>query len=699
MNATLKKNTNIFILSILVALLLTMTYTYKHDATDNLHILLARFAIYLFLSLIVGILISPDREKIGIFLYRYRWPIGVVLIAIGVLLDINGSSLAIWGGYYGYSETDIVFGTAHAIRSDEWATFTPFALSQEYTNYAWYSDIIRGTTTDVSVVYGQPILHVISMIFRPFLDGFVLFGSSRGLAFFWCARFVVLWLVTFDLALLLTNARKLMSLLMAMLLSLSPLIQWWFAINGLVEMLIFGSVAVLALNRYMRERDLRKRAGNLLLMVWAAGGYVLTFYPALMVSLGYFFVLLALWVLIKNWKIAKFSYKDIIEIVLALLLFAACMGYFFYKTWDVVTVVMNTAYPGHRISTGGGWRNHLLMSWGNLFFPLKEAGLPDNACECAAIFDLFPLGILLSIYGMVKNKKADGLSVLMILGTVFFGIYCAIGFPTVLAKVTFMSYSIPKRAITAFGLCNLVLLVRSVSIYTFEGKRMIKILVSACYALFVGYTSYRIYGGYITRYDAIVLLVLSFLALYLLLNCSKTELLPVVILSLVIVFAGGMVNPVQYSLANVQENPVADAVQEIVANDPDAIWTTESLAYPMGNNLMMQGASCVTSTHVYPDLELWRELDPSGQYEWIYNRYEHINLNLIGDEEECATFESVNDFDYITINVAIDELSEILHVQYIFTGRDLSGYKSDAHALKLVSTAGNYLIYEIVEIE
>lgn len=694
----IRKNANILVSSIVVSLLLAMTYTYKYNPGSSSHLVVARFAILLLISLIVGICISPDRDQIAEFLYKYRWIIGFVLIVAGVVLNINGSSLAAWGGYYGYSDTDVIFGAVRPIRSDEWAVNTPFAISQEYTNYSWYSDIINGTKTDVTVIYGQPVLNVISILFRPFLDGFLLWGSARGLAFFWCARFVVLWLVSFDFSMLITNKKKMISVLVATMISLSPLVQWWFAINGLVEMLIFGGMAVLALDRYMRIDDTKQRVGNLLLIVWSAGCYVLTFYPALMVSLAYFYVLVALWIIIKNRRKVSLSKRDFIQIVVAVLIFLVCMGYFFLKTWDIVTIVMNTAYPGKRVSTGGGLLDHLFMSWGNLFFPLKESGMPHNACESAVMFDLFPVGIMLAICGMVQNKKVDILSLLMIGGGIFFGIYCFVGFPSILAKLTFMSYSTSSRAITAFGMCNLVLLGRSISVYEVEGKKRTKFMMALIYAVLVAGSTYKVYGEYITKKDAVVLATLSFICLFLLLNIKHYRNLAVAVLSLVVVFAGATVNPVQLGLARVKDNPVAVAVQKVVQDDPEAVWATEMITFPMNNFLIMQGARQVTSTHVYPDMNLWKKLDPDGQYEEIYNRYEHVNLTLIDQGEKKDVFELPYG-DQININVDIDELSEIMNVKYVFTSRNLSGYKSDSHEMKFISSAGSFKIYEVTSFE
>ena len=97
-------------------------------------------------------------------------------------------------------------------------------------------------------------------------------------------------------------------------------------------------------------------------------------------------------------------------------------------------------------------------------------------------------------------------------------------------------------------------------------------------------------------------------------------------------------------------------------------------------------------------MNLWKKLDPDGQYEEIYNRYEHVNLTLIDQGEKKDVFELPYG-DQININVDIDELSEIMNVKYVFTSRNLSGYKSDSHEMKFISSAGSFKIYEVTSFE
>jgi hypothetical protein len=95
-----------------------------------------------------------------------------------VVLQINGSSIGMWH-YYIPDESvpeGVLYGNSQSIRGDEWATFTPFTLSQKYNNYGYYSDIIRGQEgTDIYLEYGAPVFNI-GIIFRLFQIGYLFLG-------------------------------------------------------------------------------------------------------------------------------------------------------------------------------------------------------------------------------------------------------------------------------------------------------------------------------------------------------------------------------------------------------------------------------------------------------------------------------------------------------------------------------------------
>jgi hypothetical protein len=175
-------------------------------------------------------------NKILDFIYKYRFIIAIVLVAVGVLFSLHGSSISLWNTVYntGISDSGILFGNWRPIRSDEWSVTTPFIFSQFHNGFKIFTDIIRGLpSTEVFSLYGLPVLNILE-IFRPFHLGYLLLVFEKGLSFFCVGRFIALFLVTFEFVMILTNKNKRLSVISAFMVSLAPNVQWWFATNGIV---------------------------------------------------------------------------------------------------------------------------------------------------------------------------------------------------------------------------------------------------------------------------------------------------------------------------------------------------------------------------------------------------------------------------------------------------------------------------------
>lgn len=134
------------------------------------------------------------KNKILDFIYKYRYIIVILLIIIGVLFKLHGSSLNFWNhsplwkgqGVFdtGVDSSDLLFGQPRHIRSDEWAVTTPLIFSQSLNGFKYFSDNLRGgTSTDAFSIYGLPVLSF-ATLFRPFYLGYLLLGVAH--------RFIIL---------------------------------------------------------------------------------------------------------------------------------------------------------------------------------------------------------------------------------------------------------------------------------------------------------------------------------------------------------------------------------------------------------------------------------------------------------------------------------------------------------------------------
>lgn len=487
-------------------------------------------------------------KNIAEWLYQYRYAIAILIFILCIVLEISGSSIGMWKNWGGMNvEADgVLFGKPRSIRSDEWAVLTPMMFSQYFDGFGYFSDLIRGGNTDVFMIYGLPTLNLMQ-IFRPFQLGFLFLGIAKGLSFFWCGRWLALFLVMFELAMILTKKNKLLSLLAAIMITLAPMIQWWFAINGIVELFVFGGLAIVLLEKYMTTTDLKKRAIYLLGMVICAGGYIMVLYPAWQIPMFYVFLALAIWVIVKNRKECSINYKDVISIVLAIGLFAGCMFYIFSQSLDTIKAVMNTVYPGTRNEeTGGGTFFNYFDYMMNIFIPLKGNDLTSAHTYIEVMFGLFPMGIILSMVAMWKEKKKDLLLILLLLVYVFLSVWCIFGFPKILAKITLLNHSMAMRTLLAVGFLDILILIRALTISQEPFSRKWAIPISVCLSVVMGILCKSYNAEYVSKKMLVAMVLMCIYLFYFVLRYKAKY--------ANILFVCGMIPVMLVSRSNCQSN-------------------------------------------------------------------------------------------------------------------------------------------------
>ena len=205
------KNVSAIILSIITSFLIESYITivenfyliegnYLHDFINLFSY--KEFIIFFILFIIVYYILLDDdkKDKVFNFIYKYRYPLSLILIAIAVLFQIHGSSIS---ELHLNSSHHTLFGIPRTIRSDEFNVNTMLAFSQYPNNFSYFSEIVRGSLTDMFIVYGQPAWDV-GMLFRPFLIGYLFLNQGQGLSFFWMGRLIVLFLISFEFGMLIT---------------------------------------------------------------------------------------------------------------------------------------------------------------------------------------------------------------------------------------------------------------------------------------------------------------------------------------------------------------------------------------------------------------------------------------------------------------------------------------------------------------
>ena len=579
-----------------------------------------------------------------------------------------------WKLFLGDGESGIRLGEPRVWRSDEWGTLTPLCFRQQYNTlgaYNRYSQTLGSILTDNMLVYGQPSWDILTL-FRPFYWGYLFFGSERGLSWFWCSRLIVLFLSWFELGMLITDGQKKLSVMLSVCVSFAPFLQWWFAINGLVEMLIYGACFVLGSNylvsRVFNPRKIAVAVG----MAVCAVGYVLTFYPTWMVPVAWGFVPLFLWVVIWKFNRKVLRRVDVVPWLLIFVITAAGLTVLAVTSWDVIKAELNSVYPGNAPSSSGG-----TGLWWMMKYPISlvsRFSMNELIVENSSIICFAPAGFILALWVIIKEKKKDPLLILLLGMNLFLAWYYCVGIPKWLAKILLLSFVNSNRGPQVLGFLRLTLFVRAVALKEKAPKRWLAALAAVISSavpmrLALGFTKYEPGGLRYEYFDTAekIVVVWAILAVvfYLLYRARKSKYTMAVLGVCTVVLASSIwINPVAKGVPEITKSETMQQIRDLVKEDPKAIWLVVDMAYPATNIPAMAGADCLNTTQTYPQKTRWEMLDQEGECEDIYNRYCHIRASL-----GSKTMLELVSTDYVEVTLSPEDLKK-LNIRYIVSTND-----------------------------
>ena len=607
-------------------------------------------------------------------IYKYRFVLSFLLLILLVSLKISGSSMGCWKLFLGDGESGIRLGEPRVWRSDEWGTLTPLCFRQQYNTlgaYNRYSQTLGSILTDNMLVYGQPSWDILTL-FRPFYWGYLFFGSERGLSWFWCSRLIVLFLSWFELGMLITDGQKKLSVMLSICVSFAPFLQWWFAINGLVEMLIYGACFVLGSNYLVSHAFNPRKIAVAVGMAVCAVGYVLTFYPTWMVPVAWGFVPLFLWVIIWKFNRKVLRRVDVMPWLLIFVITAAGLTILAVTSWDVITAELNSVYPGNAPSSSGG-----TGLWWMMKYPISlvsRFSMNELIVENSSIICFAPAGFILALWVIIKEKKKDPLLILLLGMNLFLAWYYCVGIPKWLAKILLLSFVNSNRGPQVLGFLRLTLFVRAVALKEKAPKRWLAALAAVISSavpmrLALGFTKYEPGGLRYEYFDTAekIVVVWAILAVvfYLLYRARKSKYTMAVLGVCTVVLASSIwINPVAKGVPEITKSETMQQIRDLVKEDPQAIWLVVDMAYPATNIPAMAGADCLNTTQTYPQKTRWEMLDKEGEYEDIYNRYCHIRASL-----GSKTMLELVSTDYVEVILSPEDLKK-LNIRYIVSTND-----------------------------
>lgn len=615
------------------------------------------------------------KQRINIIdnIIKFRFLIAISIFILLVSFKINGSSIGAWDMYASelidQTENSLIMGDNRAIRSDEWMVQTTYYMAQAMSEdfYPLYNTNIMDDGLNMILAYNSPVANL-SIIGKPFNWGFLLLGKEYGLSWYWAFKTIALWLLAFELSMILTKKMKGISILASFWITFSPAIQWWF-MQHVGDTIFFTLAMIVAFYKYVENiKDKKwKKLSFSLMFAFSAIGFALVIYPAFQVPLAYLILVFMAVIYFGMFKRPKLKKDDYIFVSMIILIIGIVLGQFLLTSMDAIKATLETVYPGKRVSTGGGvelFRYSEFMI--NTYTPFRDINYLNN-CEVSSFINFFIGSVIVLFVAISKKVKNIGIGIALFIVALLQFIWTVVPFNETIAKITFLSYVPTDRMMLMFNFTAMLLSIWAIGVI-FREKiisplvgGIIAVVNFSVYVLLILKSPYRDYTN--LRY-----LIILF-AIYLIINVSifvRWKMVFFIAMSVLIFMSGMTVNPVVKGVGGIYNKTLSKAIIEIEENDPDSVWLAEG-EETKGEFIYANGAKAINGTHFYPALSTWKKISEDYDDEIIYNRYAHVKISLTTDETKF----SLGNADAFEIDLNIEEL-KTLNIKYIVTKNDLS---------------------------
>jgi hypothetical protein len=618
-------------------------------------------------------------------------------------------SLALIGQFHGFSfpdwhrmidgsrPTEVIFGQPRGIRSDDSFVILPLAVSQAETDvrFACQNPLI-GLGAEMNLVSRSLCFEGagwVAAVLKPITWGY-LGGADFGMAWLWWTVFLGLLYVTFLLLYRLSEQRFFFSLFVAIGFVFAPYQQFWSLNMG--EIFMYGFASILFFDAYFNSFVTIRRWFLAGLWAYSLGALILTLYPPTQVMVGYVMLPSHLAILIKAWNRRSKLPLTLLPLILSTCVLISCLGILFFASRESLLATLNSSYPGRRVSLGGGvpwqtWFQGLLLPSRSV----GDWGVLGNVCEASTFLLFAPMFLVLAAF---RKDLRRTLRVTPFLGAVI-GLYVLLiawtqwSFPETLARLSLLSFVPPQRATAGIGMLDLViwvtLLIALVKGHTKRKLAWPDMIGSLLWLSCLLVTAWHL--------NTIALVPWLRMAPYLMLGLGAYGLAVRYPLGLGVLFAIWSLsltvhfNPlVRGGHRFVATHPLSRLIQEVARTEQNGLWAVDNHDLVLGNLPRMLGVASLGGTHVYPQLPLWKEFDPQGQSDTVYNRYAHIVFDFKKGAQPNFQLRAQDSF-VLTVDPEHPAF-ERLGVK-VFMVRE-SGYAFEQGPFKLVGSFQDWRIYK-----
>lgn len=638
------------------------------------------------------------NQSIRQSIITYRWIIGFFLWFVLTALQIHGSSIGLYAHLLGMPDLDTaIIGLNRTAQIDEWGQFTPLIFSQYFNGFSYFSEIVRASSTDVSLVYGLPCWDIITF-FRPFLWGYLFFTPATGLAYFWMGRLIILFLVSYEMGILLLEKHKTLAFTYACMIAFSQMVQFWFAENAFVELLIFGQGGLVLLDKVGNMHFSVKIFGMVLGIAYCMTAYFFVMYPAWQIAFGYVFALLAGWIICKRTYWQYCNLKSIGCIIFIGIVVLLPIVHVMQLSEPAIQLITNSVYPGQRFITGGSLHVVELFRYGFDYVLPAMYFFQYSPLDTTSFLSFFPLGIVLSLFTYYKTRHLDGLIMSMLILSVIFYSFCLISWGPFLAKITLLSTVPEVRLLPVIDFLQLIVFFRALALDVPIVSRKVAVVITILYVIMISLALGLLLTN--SKWD-LCLWVIGMISFTVSLCILRYRRCIIGVLLVISVITGLTINPIAQGTNSIYGTELARQIQRITAVDQgkwivDSESKGDSVAYFLFNNYpLFFGAPTINSSNMYVDWSRWNRFRLTSEQRNVLNRSCYMNVNITdGPTEFICPNADLLVANIVNVKLNAHDLSR-LDVSYILSNRDLT-VLSDAYVhFENYAQANNYIIYRV----
>src|SRR5882724_1834776 len=593
---------------------------------------------------------------------RNVWLFPAVCSVIALAMSIaglNGSSSAeLFSAVDGApSSRGLILGEAKFIRSDEWAVYTPWLLSQAKQIHPFSSrNPSVGGKHSPLVCSNLPVAHW-TMCFRPELWPFFTgLTAESAFAFFWNFKWWSLLCGSYVLLLVATRGEPLLSAAGALMLLWTSTVQWWF--SSLMLMPDMVGLWCFALAAGFGAVVHQKRWWRVLLSAayaFCALGFLLCCYPPFQIPLLTLFAPLLVALVHDRKTVRRWT-----AFAAATGLVAIGAGVFAWQLRDTLLAMSALVYPGQRFSTGGGaaWTSivhgFLTLGIAQLHYPKNF----DNVVAASSFLNALPLLACVHLARWRRSQRHDAVQSVLIAFAALTVLFAVCGIPRWLAKVSLWSYVTTERLSVPLAVVSVLAICRFLSARVEPGQVRISpwyavsgafafgvVLVAANRELHHFVTLAALAAIWLFYSVAGALLVVRFrFACVAMILCPLT-------------FLNSAVNPLGRGIPAYQATSVSPVIVQLRKAFPQTRWIVIGMSVRAGSISALfkaAGATVLSGVTMVPNQEMLDGLDPKHENASVYSRAAHVCF-LPGNESAAAPVFELNQTTVYTVRLPLTD--------------------------------------------